>query len=236
MKSYATEEQIIAYVDGELGPLEALRFERAMEADTGLAEQVAKHRALRDRVAGHFAPVLHEPLPHRLTSILDRGPNVIAFPVRKQAVRQLAYRRYGAIAATLAVGIIAGQMLPRPGGPVITEGNGAIVAQAALAHALDTQLASAEPAKGYAIGVSFRDRSGAYCRTFNGTGAAGIGCRQGDAWQIRHMVSGESQGTSTDYRQAGSASPAILQAAQDMMAGAPLDASQEKSARDRGWK
>ena len=42
-----TEEQIIAYVDGELGPLEALRFERAMAADPAIAAGVSRHRRLR---------------------------------------------------------------------------------------------------------------------------------------------------------------------------------------------
>jgi len=44
-----TEEQIIAYVDGELGPIDALRFERAMEADAALAEQVERHRVRTSR-------------------------------------------------------------------------------------------------------------------------------------------------------------------------------------------
>jgi hypothetical protein len=236
MNEQATEERIIAYVDGELGPIEALRFERAMEEDPGLAEQVAKHRALRERIAEHFAPVVHEPLPERLTGMLDRGPNVIVFPARKPAIRMPAYRRWGAIAATLAVGVIAGQMIPRTGGPAITEHDGAIVAQAGLAHALDTQLASAGPGSGYVMGVSFRNKSGNYCRTFADEKATGIGCRQNDRWQLQLLIANESHGAATDYRQAGSANPAILQVVQDMAAGAPLDAAQEKDARDRGWK
>lgn len=236
MNEEATEERIIAYVDGELGPIEALRFERAMADDPGLAEQVTKHRALRDRIAGHFAPIALEPIPDRLTDMLDQRPNVVVFPQRKPAPRVPAYRRWGAIAATLAAGVIAGQLLPRAGGPAITESHGTIVAQAALAHALDTQLASAGPAGGYVMGVSFRDRSGSYCRTFADEKATGIGCHQNDRWQVPLLIATESHGTATVYRQAGSANPAILQVVQDMAAGAPLDAAQEKDARDRGWK
>lgn len=230
-----SEEQIIAYVDGELGPIEALRFERAIEADPGLAAQVARHRALRERIARHFAPVAEEAVPERFVTLLDRGPNVISFPRPRRAPPASAdFRRYGAIAATLVVGVIAGQLIPRPGGPAVVERHGAIIAEAGLAHALDTQLASAS-GKTYAIGVSFRDGEGDYCRTFDGA-ISGIGCRKGDAWQLRQIVAGDSDMAATAYRQAGSGHPAVLRAAQEMMAGAPLDARQEKSARDKGWK
>jgi len=109
------------------------------------------------------------------------------------------------------------------------------VAQAGLKRALDTQLASATAGDGYTIGVSFRDRTGDYCRTFNAGRSSGIGCHHDGAWQIRQLVTGDSR-TVTDYRQAASASPATMEAAQEMMAGAPLDIAQEKDARDKGWK
>jgi hypothetical protein len=226
-----TEEQIIAYVDGELGPIEALRFERAMEADPVLAAQVARHHALRERVGNHYAPVVREPVPNRLSALLDRGPNVISFPSRPK-VNPSVFQRYGAIAATLAIGLIVGQLLPHGGA---TGRQGAIVAQGGLTRALDTQLASAGPGAGYTIGVSFRDKSGDFCRTFDGGAASGIGCHHDGAWQIRQLVTGDSRAT-TDYRQAGSPNPATMQAAQDMMDGAALDAAQEKIARDKGWK
>lgn len=230
-----TDEQIIAYVDGELGPIESLRFERAMEADRGLAEQVERHRALRDRVAGRYAPVALEPLPDRLTSMLDRGANVISFQSVRPARKTIPLvSRYGAIAATLAVGLVAGQLLPHGG----HQGGhqGAIVAQDGLARALDSRLASAGPGSGYAIGVSFRNKAGDFCRTFGGNAASGIGCHHDGAWQIRQLVTGDSHATAAGYRQAGSANPATMQAAQDMMAGDPLDAAEEKDARDGGWK
>jgi hypothetical protein len=226
-----TEEQIIAYVDGELGPIEALRFERAMDADPALAGQVARHHALRERIASHYGPVVQESVPDRLKAIVDRGANVITLPVRPKVTSSM-FRRFGAMAATLAVGLVAGQLIPRPVG---TEPQGAIQAHAGLARALNTQLASAGPNDGYAIGVSFRDKAGDYCRTFDGGASSGIGCRHDGAWQIRQLVTGESR-VPTDYRQAGSANPATMQAAQDMMAGMPLDAAQEKIARDKGWK
>ena len=61
------------------------------------------------------------------------------------------------------------------------------------------------------------------------------GCHRDGAWQIRQLSSSDSH-DHAGYQQAGSANPVTLQAAQDMMAGNPLDAAEEKAARDKGWK
>ena len=45
-----------------------------------------------------------------------------------------------------------------------------------------------------------------------------------------------SRAAGTDYRQAGSGDATLLGAAQAMMAGEPLDAAGEVSARQRGWR
>lgn len=137
-----TEDQIIAYVDGELGPIEALRFERAMEADAALAAAVGRHRTLRDRIAGHFAPVAEEPIPARLAATLDPSSNVVAFPARPRRWSD-AGGRYAAIAATLVAGLVLGQLLPRGPAAPIGERGGAIMAQGGLAAALDRDLAAA---------------------------------------------------------------------------------------------
>jgi hypothetical protein len=230
-----TEDQIIAYVDGELGPIEALRFERAMEADAALAAAVGRHRTLRDRIAGHFAPVAEEPVPARLAATLDPSSNVVAFPARPRRWSD-AGGRYAAIAATLVAGLVLGQLLPRGPAAPIGERGGAIMAQGGLAAALDRDLAAAPGEGSYRIGVSFVSRDRRYCRTFSGDAGAGLGCHGPEGWTLVRFVAGtggEGQGA---YRQAGSASADMLEAAQAMMAGDPLDADGERRARDSGWR
>ena len=228
-----TEEQIIAYVDGELGPIEALRFERAVEADPAMAAEVERHRRLRATVAGHFAPVAAEPLPERLTALLDN--NVVAFPAKRKSWFGQG-GRYAALAASLVAGLVAGQLLPHAPSAPIGEKGGAVVAQGDLADALEGQLASAAQGGGYRIGVSFRSGDARYCRTFSGKAGAGIGCRGDDGWTLEHFVAGAPAATGGAYQQAGSASADILAAAQEMMAGDPLDAAAEKAAQARGWR
>lgn len=228
-----TQEQIIAYVDGELGPIEALRFERVMEADPAVAAEVDRHRNLREAVTSHFARVAEEPLPGRLTGLLAGSGTVIAFPRADRMNRWLGRGgRYAALAATLVAGLIVGQQLPRAIEP---QGEG-VVAQGRLAHVLDRQLASAPQQEDYRIGVSFRSADNRYCRTFSGTAGAGIGCHGEQGWALERFVAGGPADQDGTYRQAASPSADILAAAQEMMAGAPLDATQERQAQARGWE
>ncbi|ATE66892.1 anti-sigma factor family protein [Rhizorhabdus dicambivorans] len=228
------EERIIAYVDGELAPLEALRFERAMDGDPALAEAVGRHRRLRETVAGHFSGVADEPLPDRLRRLLDRDEKVIPFPPRPRMMMGRA-GGYAALAATLVAGLVLGQLVPRSTAPV-GERDGRLVAAGGLARALDSQLASTQIAAApYRIGVSFRTQDGRYCRSFEGAAGAGLGCRGAEGWTLERFVAG-MPARSGAYAQAGSPLSDVLAAAQDMMAGNPLDATAERQARDAGWQ
>src|SRR3546814_9619504 len=112
----------------------------------------------------------------------------------------------------------------------VVDANGALVASGTLAEALDTQLASNQPADAAVrIGLSFRDGTGRYCRSFEGDGLAGIGCREGSRWTLERTLRGE---TRPAYRQAASGDLDADAAA--MMAGAPLDAATERGPRDKG--
>ncbi|MGK6319135.1 anti-sigma factor family protein [Sphingomonas sp. DT-204] len=223
-------ETLMAYADGELDPVAAMRVERAIAADPALAAEVAAHRRLRARIAGSFAPVAAAPVPERLALLL-KPDNVV--PLRPRARARFDLRWATAIAASLVIGLLIGPML-RPGAPVQV-GPAGLVASGDLARALDTQLAATQGDAPIRVIASFRDSAGAICRTFAGRVTSGIACREGDGWVLRRTVSGAAE-VRTDYRQAGSSDPELMAMAQDMMAGAPLDAAQERAAHDRGWR
>ena len=229
-----SDEDIIAYVDGELGPIDRLRFERAVEADPVLAAEVDRHRRLRETIVGHFAPVAEEPVPARLSGLFGRVDRVMPFPTSRRLALPLTHGgRMAALAATLVAGIVIGNMLSLPSAPVI-EREGQLIAQGDLARSLDRKLASDGDGDGYRIGVSFLGAGNRFCRTFIGHMGAGIGCHGSGGWTLERFaaVSEKAQG---EYRRAGSPDQAIMAAAQDMMIGDPLDAAGERSARDAGW-
>ncbi len=222
---------IAALVDGELDDLTARRIEREAESDAALAAAIARQRALKAQLAAHYAPVMDEAVPERLRALLVT-PAIDTSLAGRRAARQARFApmHWGAIAASLVLGLTIGL---RPWMPAadVTDAGATLVASGPLAAALDTQLASNQPADASVrIGLSFRDRAGRYCRSFEGRDLAGIGCRDGDRWALERTQRGEAAGT---YRQA--ASGALAADAAAMMVGDPLDAAAERAGRDKGW-
>ncbi len=221
-------ETLAAYADGELDPITARRVERAMAEDPALAQEVERHRALTARLRGSFAALDAQPMPAGVEALFARTDNVVAFPARKPAPKP--QRWWGAVAASLVAGLLLGQLVPRSGSDLGFEG-GTAVAQGGLARALDTQLASTQGADApVKIGITFRDRAGALCRTFETGTTGGIACA-GDSgpWRVQALQGG-GQATTTAYAQAGSPMAAVLEQAQAMAAGDPLDAAGEAAA------
>lgn len=223
-----TPEMLMAYADGELGPIDARRVERAMAADPAIAAEVERHRALGARLRGAFEPVAN--VPPRVEAMLRDAVKVTPLPVTSPS-RSATPKWIGAIAASLVIGLWVGQTLPRMASQSgIALEAGQVVARGDVAQALDTQLASTQAADApVRIGVTFRDAGGDLCRTFEQGAVGGIACTTGDDWRLARVYGGVET-RSTEFRQAGSASAAMMADAQAMMAGEPLDAAGEAAA------
>lgn len=241
------EETLMAFADGELSGPEAEAVAAAIATDPALAEKVAQHRQLRSMMSSAFDPVLTAPVPAALLAAASaKEERVISLEDARKARKERASNvvpfvaRWGSIAAALAIGLIGGQMLDFSGNKALVgTSGGVLVARAGLADALDTQLA-ANGVSGTSIvriGLSFRNHQGEFCRTFSPVAAnapAGLACRDGDQWQLRFTATHPGSANQPDYRMAGE-NPAIMEAAQAMMAGEPLNAAEELKARDAEW-
>jgi len=223
-----TDEMLAAYVDGELSESERLTVDSAVAGDPALQARLEKHRRLRARMGGAFAGVLEEPVPQQLLEAA-RPSNVVSLAGR----RRPSPLPWMAMAASLAVGVIAGSSIPRFQQPMIGSD---LMAHGQLATALEKQLAS-NPGKDDAVrvGLTFRSADG-YCRTFSEKALAGLACREDSGWKVRMAVA-QKAGPAGDYRTAASETPPqVLEAAQDLMVGEPLDAKAEAAARAKGWR
>ena len=163
-----TDAMLMAYVDGELSPDDGARIDAAAAADPALAARLARHRLLAGGLRGAFAEVADEPVPERLTALLDGGKVVNLDAARARRMTP-AWGRWGTLAAGVAAGVIVGLTVPRGPAPMVGTD---MRAHGQLASALDSQLASA-PARGalVRVGLSFRARDNRYCRTFTVTSA-----------------------------------------------------------------
>jgi hypothetical protein len=250
-----SDETLMAYADGELGEPERSEIERALRGDAELAARVARHRALRQDVFGAFAGVLDEPVPARLRVVAGGA----AAPAQQKVVQldsaraarrapqperaRSSWAQWGGMAAALVIGVFAGilgvqgmQGMQGEQLAALDQQGGALVAHGQLERALTQQLASAGIGAGAVqIGVSFVDKGGRFCRSFQVGGSAGLACREGAQWQLP-LLAGSAAGNAGPYRQAGSAMPpAVLDAIDERIAGQALDANAERAAQQRGW-
>jgi hypothetical protein len=248
-----SEETLMAYADGELDAATRASVEAAMREDPEIGKRVAHHRALREAMRGAFSGVLEEPVPDRLIAAA-RGQtaapagSVVDLSLARKAARQgasAATRRWqpAAMAASLLLGLGLGFLAWHgSGGAMIQPGaGGRLVASAALAEALTTQLSDDRPAGRVVVaGLSFRNKLGDYCRTFYLTGSdagSGLACREGTDWRIKALAQSARTGTNSgNFRTAASEdSPAIRAAVESSIDGEPLDHAGEIAARQAGW-
>jgi hypothetical protein len=222
-----TREELAAFADGELPEPRRSEVAVAVAADAALAEQLERHRALKERLAAHFAPILDQPVPEGLIAPLGGGePKVTDFTAARQrkAARGIPRRGWivgSALAASLALAVL----LPRGEG----------YAGPRLAEVLDGQLvatqASDAPTR---ILLSFQNSDDQFCRAFAGEAQSGIACKDASGWRLRATVAGAAAQTG-DYRTAGSASVELMAKAQAMAVGPALTAEEERAARAQHW-
>lgn len=222
-----TPEQIAAFADGQLDEAERNAVEAAIAADSALARQVAAHRALRERLSEHFAPVAAQPVPDRLSSLLRPSSAEVV------DLAQARSRRKGLPRWTW----IAGPALAASLALVVTLDRGdAGYVPAEIAPVLETRLVAQQSQDApVRVLLSFQDASGAYCRAFSGQAASGIACRDARGWKLRGDGAATENGDASRYRQAGSAADIMAQA-QALSAGPALDDDGERAARNRGWR
>lgn len=241
------DQTLAAYVDGELDPATRALVEDAARADADIAARLKAQQGLKALLTGHYGPVAEEPLPERLLETIRKGApataRVVDLAARRPAPaaapkpQRAPFRMpaWAGMAACLVVGLAVGRLAS----PVGLDGasSRSLVATGSLARALDGQ-AAADTSGPIRIGLSFRDKEGAYCRTFQPNrrdGLAGLACRDAGAWRLRVATPMTAQAAT--YRTAGAEAPAaVLAAVDEMIVGMPLGKDEEDMARSKGWR
>lgn len=238
-----TPEELAAWADGEIDGARGDAIAAAVSADPALQAEVDAHRALKDKLSSHFAPIAEEPVPDHLAAMLrpaaandqieqpEGSADIVNFGDAKEAIEaRRTIPRWGwiagpALAATLALAIF----LPRGAEEIVP----APYAEMELASVLDTQLVAEQGDADTRILLTFQNGSGEYCRAFDAGETGGIACRDDTGWRLEALGEGEG-GSDTEFRMAGANE--IMAAAQEMASGDALDAEAEAQARERGWR
>ena len=231
-------------------------MEHAVATDPAVAARLAEFRSQSERLRRAYAPVLEEPVPERLRAVFQRaappaGGTVVNLAAQRAArvvterLRGWAWPEWTAMAASLLVGVFAMQIQTHRSddAPIRTRPDG-LVAGSALAKALSTQLASTQGRdSAIQVGLSFENRDGQMCRTFNVPGArawSGLACFSGGDWHVGMAIedprSAQQRSPDAMRMAASEIPPEILRAATEQMRAEPMDAAAERAARDRGWR
>lgn len=230
------DEQFYAWLDGELDDEAAAKVAARVADDPALTKFAEQHRALGMTLRNAFEPIASSPAPEHMLAAARTGASVIHFGTAKaRRSGRFGLPQWAAIAATLVVGIVTGTMLQSGSVSPIEASNRRLVAAASLDKALDAQLAGSVQNGPVRIGLTFRDGSGAICRSFSDTRSSGLACQDRGQWQIRGLF-GAPEGQQGDYRMAAGADPAIAALIDSTIAGDAFDAAQERAARERGWR
>ncbi len=244
-----SDETLMAFADGEVDAATRAIVEAAMRDDPEVRRRVAHHRALRDAVKGAFAAVIDEPVPQRLIAAARgaRPGNVVDLAGARHSAALKAPRsglrwQPAAMAASLLLGLALGYLGRHGSNTLVTVGaNGELVAGAGLAEALSSQLAADHPPGAVATtGLSFRTKTGDYCRTFALTAThanSGLACREGGSWKVKVLAqTPDASANSSGFRVAASGvSAAVRAAVEESIDGEPLDQAGEIAARRGNW-
>jgi anti-sigma factor RsiW len=238
-----TDQLLMAYVDGELSPdLAALILSR-MESEPDLLERLERHQRLRSELSAVYGPVMAEPLPPDLaTMLVQEGAKVGASTAR--LAHDFAFRGFAklwpvwaAVAAAAVVGVGLSEALHRNDPLALSRGQ--IVAAGPLARSLEHNLAADVSGSGARIMASFEDRSGRYCRVFKARGGRedGVACKNDGRWQVVALANAVGAEPSGVARQAPSALAASVAATVDeFQASSVLTPEQERQARAQQWR
>ena len=230
------DEEFFAWLDGELDGEAAERVAARVAGSAELTGRAEQHRKLVAGLRQAFQPVIDsssEP-PRVPAEVIDFGGRATE---RRGRRPWLAAPQLAAMAASLAIGVVAGAVIFGSGGyesPVAVAG-GQLVAAGALDQALDTQLASAPAAEGPRIVLTFQDGSGRICRSFRDAAGSGLACREGEEWRINGLFP-TAEGQEGSYRMAAGDDPRLGALIDETISGEPFDTTREKAALASGWR
>lgn len=240
--SHLTDEELMAWADEQLDADASARVEAALKDAPDLHARGLAMRKFRQQLHATFAAELAEPAPDSLmraarglTPAVRAQPLPQSFPIR-QVARHWA--QWGGLAAGLL--LVAGLATTLSGGEKLlaVQDDGRVVADGALADALDKGLTGQPQRAGVRLHLSFKDAHGNYCRIFHAPVGSGLACHEARHWQVVALSAPPAAPEpEREMRLAGNElPPLVLEAAQRRIAGHALDEREEREARDQAWQ
>ena len=239
-----TDEQISAYLDGEMPDADARAFEAALESDPEVQAALEHFLATDETLKAAFPQeALPEGYLERMGLGVEEQPsNVVSLAAHRERKSALARWRWPAVGA-LAASIAAALMVTAPwqaSAPAGLAGSAAF--QTAMNSAASAQARPLEDGRTATPVLTFKDGAGRYCREYNISGPkdglSGIACRDDGRWAVEAEVkTGPSSAPEPGFQMAAGADTQPLDATYSRLkASDPLGANAETALIAQGWK
>lgn len=234
-----TDEQLSAFLDGELSESEMSAIEKALTDDPSLASRLESLATVDAQLQNTFAPVLDAPLPASVMAMLDAPSdapvsNVTNFSDYKD--KRKNWPLFTAIAASLVAGFFSAQILNiTDNTPIHTIAAGPVSPNSALYNVLSS-LPSGQSQDDVTILLSFKSTNGNYCREFTTSQSRGLACENQKDWVVISQSYTPTNNTNNDYATASAESSIAFDTLIDsLMNGDILEIEQEKKLIQSGW-
>lgn len=242
-----TDEQLSAFLDGELAAADMDALSLALEADAGLVVRMERLGSANTAYVGAIDAIDTAPMKASLKTAMETPPTakVIAFRTRAIGAFVMEHR---AIAASLlcaagVFGLMSTMAGPSATDPLAPGANGTIMANSPVYWMLETA------STGEVIAVSdsvratprltFASEEGRFCRQVDLvtdlTATAAIACREEAGWRAQIVAYGLAKPTGDFQTASATRSPALEAFLDQSMLGPPMNAEEEARLLREGW-
>lgn len=232
------DEQVIAFIDGQLEPDERAAFEERLAIDPALRDRVASHRWMTRQIKAAL-PVPPLPLEQDHQWVARLGLPAIEAPrlafFRRSAGAAAKPLMLAAVAASLLLGLFIGRTQFSASNGLVVFEQGKAMAAGQLADSLSSQLSGQQG--DVHIAMSYRTTS-EVCRTFSARGGvSGLGCRDGNRWLLKKFhVDASQDRPATELRlAAGDVHPSVMAEVDREISGEPLAPREEAKLIGSDW-
>jgi hypothetical protein len=196
-----SDEDLMAFADGECGPELKREIEVAMKNDQLLFNRIEMFRGSAAVLRSAFPPVVNQPADDALVNLIRNSSrpmaeksgassNVVQFPVSKKP-KPIFWQQAIAASVLLATGVAGGFLLGSPS-PGQETGIASLKVTSEISKVL-MSLSSGQSTKtstgDLTVIASFKDAQGHFCREFENSSneaskAVTVACRRNSNWQV----------------------------------------------------
>ena len=242
-----SNEDLMAYVDGQLKPERAAEIASAVAADPSLERRMAAYLDSKAALSGAFDEVLSEPVPDRLRTLVlgdATPPRVVRMDRKRRYPAFYGWPQAMAAGVVLAVGVVIGAYLLPASSPDDVFATGLVTSDRSLARALESTASGALSEVGeyrFKVLQSFRTADDSVCREYQAgdanRGATGVACRTTDGWRVEVQVASDAPEQVSSYRPASGVDAAAIDDVLYRLGALPgFDADAESCLIANGWQ